>query len=133
MIMMIMLSMLIMLTLSPSLYRGAQVGDVIMTIFFPSCRSLSLFLIFAFVFVFVCSGLCFCFLHNRPQFSTGSSQMAKKGKKTTLLKIHISLDRKKTQKMTFLPFWFFQIMDKKVMGWEEYKVTPKGSTRADTI
>ena len=40
---------------------------------------------FAFVFVFVFSGLCLCFLHNRPQFSTGSSQMAEKGKKNILL------------------------------------------------
>ena len=49
---------------------------------------------FAFVFVFVFSGLCFCFLHDRPQFSTGSSQMAKKGKKTTLLKVPCSPDHK---------------------------------------
>ena len=44
---------------------------------------------FAFVFVFVFSGLCLCFLHNRPQFSTGSSQMAEKGKE-----IPCSLDHK---------------------------------------
>ena len=67
---------------------------------------------FAFVFVFVFSGLCLCFLHNRPQFSTGSSQMAEKGKKNTLL------DHKNyTKDDIYAPFWFFQIMDKKVMGW----------------
>ena len=46
------------------------------------------------LFAFVFSGLCLCFLHNRPQFSTGSAQMAEKGKKTTMLKIIISLDHK---------------------------------------
>ena len=33
----------------------------------------------------------------------------------------------------YAPFWFFQIMDKKVMGWGGYKVTPKGCSQPELM